>query len=206
MSGEGAGDRDPFWPSVTTSLAPQVVVDREPEFLTAPRRSGIRPRVWGCGRPTQAPRWSGRGRRRARGAKIGRVRRTAPERPPCRPAVAGRYGGDFAVVDVARVMRMLGFQNQKDGRDGWTVTWVRSELRRGTRPEELRRELERRRPDKPAPEYYARRTVGPSVVWKPGVRRGRALRVGVMRWRSPDEGARSATGESRLSPSPPLNP
>ena len=109
-------------------------------------------------------------------------------------------------MDVARVMRMLGFQNQKDGRDGWTVTWVRSELRRGTRPEELRRELERRRPDKPAPEYYARRTVGPSVVWKPGVRRGRALRVGVKRWRSPDEGARSATGESRLSPSPPLNP
>ena len=37
--------------------------------------------------------------------------------------------------------------------------FVRDGLRRGRDPEELRRELEQRRPDKPSPAYYARRTV-----------------------------------------------
>ena len=132
--------------------------------------------------------------------------------------LAGRYGGDFAVADVARVMRMPGFQNQKDGREGWTVTWarygggpvipqqfaalpeverqatpapererkqsgvsrserdwawVRSQLRRGTEPEELRSELARRRSDKPSPEYYARRTVDRAVESLAADRRAR---------------------------------
>ena len=35
------------------------------------------------------------------------------------------YGGDRAVVDVSRVMRMPGFANHKEGRAGWVVTWAR---------------------------------------------------------------------------------
>ena len=41
--------------------------------------------------------------------------------------------------------------------------FVRDGLRRGRAPEELRRELEQRRQDKPSPEYYARRTVARAV-------------------------------------------
>ena len=39
--------------------------------------------------------------------------------------LAARYGGDRAVADVARVMRMPGFRNCKTGRAGWPVTWAR---------------------------------------------------------------------------------
>ena len=39
--------------------------------------------------------------------------------------LAARYGGDRAVADVARVMRMPGFRNCKDGREEWQVTWAR---------------------------------------------------------------------------------
>ena len=35
--------------------------------------------------------------------------------------LAGRYGGDYAVADVARVMRMPGLQNQKPARESWGV-------------------------------------------------------------------------------------
>ena len=41
--------------------------------------------------------------------------------------------------------------------------FVRDGLRRGRAPDELRRELEQRRQDKPSPEYYARRTVDRAV-------------------------------------------
>ena len=134
------------------------------------------------------------------------------------------YGGDFTVADVARVMRVPGFRNQKDGREVWQVTWarygggdvapaqfawlpkverqatpgperevkgqgvsqserdwawVRSELRRGSDPEELRRELERRRGDKPAPVYYAQRTVDRAVDSLAAERRARSGGAGV---------------------------
>ena len=39
--------------------------------------------------------------------------------------LAARYGGDRAVADVARVMRIPGFRNCKDGRAEWAVTWAR---------------------------------------------------------------------------------
>ena len=39
--------------------------------------------------------------------------------------LAARYGGDRAVADVARVMRVPGFRNCKDGRAEWAVTWAR---------------------------------------------------------------------------------
>lgn len=39
--------------------------------------------------------------------------------------LATAYGGDRAVTDVARVMRLPGFTNHKEGRDGWVVTWAR---------------------------------------------------------------------------------
>lgn len=52
------------------------------------------------------------------------------------------------------------------GREGNTISqserdwaFVRDGLRRGRDRDDLRQELERRRPDKPSPEYYARRTV-----------------------------------------------
>ena len=38
--------------------------------------------------------------------------------------LANAYGGDRAVADVARVMRLPGFANHKGGRDGWVVTWA----------------------------------------------------------------------------------
>ena len=41
--------------------------------------------------------------------------------------------------------------------------FVRDGLRRGRAADELRRELEQRRQDKPSPEYYARRTVDRAV-------------------------------------------
>ena len=124
--------------------------------------------------------------------------------------LAGRYGGDHAVADVARVMRVPGFRNRKPARESWVVSWrqyagrpvvpeeferlpevdrhpgrramskqkmvgqrisrserdwawVRSSLRAGVDPEVLRRELERRRQDKPSPAYYAQRTVNRAV-------------------------------------------
>ena len=59
---------------------------------------------------------------------------------------------------------------QPPGREGGTISqserdwaFVRDGLRRGRDPDELRRELEQRRPDKPSPEYYARRTVDRAV-------------------------------------------
>lgn len=39
--------------------------------------------------------------------------------------LANAYGGDRVVTDVARVMRLPGFANHKEGRDGWVVTWAR---------------------------------------------------------------------------------
>ena len=39
--------------------------------------------------------------------------------------MAARYGGDRAVADVARVMRIPGFRNCKDGREEYRVTWAR---------------------------------------------------------------------------------
>lgn len=39
--------------------------------------------------------------------------------------LAAAYGGDRAVADVARVMRVPGFRNCKDGRAEWPVTWAR---------------------------------------------------------------------------------
>lgn len=39
--------------------------------------------------------------------------------------LAVTYGGDRAVADVARVMRIPGFRNCKDGREEWRVTWAR---------------------------------------------------------------------------------
>ena len=44
--------------------------------------------------------------------------------------LAAKYGGDRAVADVARVMRMPGFRNCKDGREEWQVTWARYDNRR----------------------------------------------------------------------------
>ena len=41
--------------------------------------------------------------------------------------------------------------------------FVRDALRRGADPGALRAELERRRPDKPCPRYYAQRTVDRAV-------------------------------------------
>ena len=38
--------------------------------------------------------------------------------------LAQRYGGDPAVADVARVMRLPGFRNKKDGRGDAPVTWT----------------------------------------------------------------------------------
>jgi len=38
--------------------------------------------------------------------------------------LAQRYGGDPAVADVARVMRMPGFRNKKEGRDDALVSWT----------------------------------------------------------------------------------
>ena len=38
--------------------------------------------------------------------------------------LANAYGGDRVVTDVARVMRLPGFANHKEGRDGWVVTWA----------------------------------------------------------------------------------
>ena len=38
--------------------------------------------------------------------------------------LATAYGGDRAVTDVARVMRLPGFANHKEGRKGWVVTWA----------------------------------------------------------------------------------
>jgi hypothetical protein len=39
--------------------------------------------------------------------------------------LANAYGGDRVVTDVARVMRLPGFANHKEGREGWVVTWAR---------------------------------------------------------------------------------
>ena len=60
--------------------------------------------------------------------------------------LAGRYGGDYAVADVARVMRMPGLQNQKPGRESWRVTWGRYGCREVV-PDDVGRvpEVERRR-------------------------------------------------------------
>ena len=44
--------------------------------------------------------------------------------------MAARYGGYRAVADVARVMRIPGFRNCKDGREEWRVTWARYDNRR----------------------------------------------------------------------------
>lgn len=38
--------------------------------------------------------------------------------------LAHAYGGDRVVTDVARVMRLPGFANHKEGRNGWVVTWA----------------------------------------------------------------------------------
>lgn len=38
--------------------------------------------------------------------------------------LATAYGGDRVVTDVARVMRLPGFANHKEGRNGWVVTWA----------------------------------------------------------------------------------
>lgn len=38
--------------------------------------------------------------------------------------LAQRYGGDPAVADIARVMRLPGFRNKKEGRDDALVSWT----------------------------------------------------------------------------------
>ena len=87
----------------------------------------------------------------------------------------GRYGGRKVVPDdVGRVPEVERRREPRRAAKRETVTerisrserdwaWVRSELRQGSDPEVLRRELEQRRPDKPSPTYYARRTVDRAV-------------------------------------------
>ena len=50
--------------------------------------------------------------------------------------LAARYEGDRAVADVARVMRIPGFRNCKNGRDEWQVTWARYDSTR-TQPRDF---------------------------------------------------------------------
>ena len=78
--------------------------------------------------------------------------------------LAGRYGGDYAVADVARVMRMPGLQNQKPGLESWRVTWGRYGGREVV-PDDVGRvpEVERRREPRRAAK---RETV---KEWKVGV-------------------------------------
>ena len=78
--------------------------------------------------------------------------------------LAGRYGGDYAVADVARVMRMPGLQNQKPGRESWHVTWGRYGSREVV-PDDFGRvqEVEQRREPRRAAK---RETV---TEWKLGV-------------------------------------
>ncbi len=49
---------------------------------------------------------------------------TAAEAEDAMSRLAQRYGGDPAVADVARVMRLPGFRNKKEGRDDALASWT----------------------------------------------------------------------------------
>jgi len=69
--------------------------------------------------------------------------------------------------DKASITQISGTKrrNQPSGISQSERDWafVREQLRRGADPSALRAELERRRPDKPCPRYYAQRTVDRAV-------------------------------------------